>query len=158
MRGRVEAVELVPADEVPVAEVVVEHQLATALAADLPNERADAHLVCRVVEAGVDVEMRQSSAIAEQVDAAIEVGLRDGAQFGAGFGVLQIDDGEPEERRMRVVTRRLVAVAFRQGGVVVLANAVAGGGGHGHADAVAGEAAADVAEGRVDGGREAFVA
>ena len=79
MRGRVEAVKRVPTDEVPVAEVVVEHQLATTLAAHFPDERADAALVCRIVEAGIDVKVRQSGTVAEQVDAAVEVGLRDGA-------------------------------------------------------------------------------
>ena len=59
---------------------------------------------------------------------------------------------------MGEVPSSLVAVALDEGGVVVLADAVAGGGGHGHAGTIAREAAADIAEGRVDGGGEAFVA
>lgn len=47
----VEELELMPADEVPVADAVVEHEFAAAEAADFPDERRNAHVVGCIVEA-----------------------------------------------------------------------------------------------------------
>ena len=88
--GCIVLIELMPANEIPVAEVAVEHKLAAAAATYLPYKAVNAHVVGGVFDSlkRSDCLVRQTGAGIKLVDRCIEIGVGKSAEFGLGFSTI----------------------------------------------------------------------
>ena len=123
--GLVEFVELMPADKVPVTEVVVHDELTATATANFPDKAGNAHVV------GGVVHRRQRSyglrgkfgTFVQEVECSVEGGVGQCAEFGFGFGVFKQNYRVPVDGSADDVAY-CTAVIELVGNVVIFADTV----------------------------------
>lgn len=100
----VEFVELVPADKIPVADIVIHDKLATTAATDLPYQRAYAHIVLGIIHilkpSHIEIGSIDTGTLPQRFDILLYIGIGKSTEFGLGLHDSE-PDGHPrkEERR-----------------------------------------------------------
>ncbi len=134
----VEKLELMPTDEIPVADTIVEHKFAAAQTADFPDKAAYAHIVGRIVESleicngkTVDSCLIEVGAFPQRFHVSVEVGVTEIiaaklGQFGLSLEKTYAYACTPEQRSAAVIMVDAVDIGERHIVVVEFPYAVTG--------------------------------
>ena len=118
----VDLVELMPADEIPVTIPVVKHKLATACAADLPNQVAYAMVVGGIgsrSQGDLSVVVTEGTLL-DEVHTLVEVVLSDSAQFCFCLSIVEQYYRVPVDRSIGVTGVGVCTIVRLQGLVIKL--------------------------------------
>jgi hypothetical protein len=116
--SRVEQVEFVPTNEVPITSVLIEHKFGTAATAYFPKQARYAHVVSGVVHAREASKslVGEAGAFVKRVEVVSDIAIGESTEFGFSFNVSQVNAGLPVKRSASVssVSSSSIAVLDRE--------------------------------------------